>query len=109
MTALAASPAPNDSAVVRHHGRLNLAVAPVIRQQLVDLVAEGNTRIVVDLADVEVIGRAFRSNGRCRCDDPNHPMDEWGYQWDDRVGRWLDADEVQHYRRRRRGWWRRRR
>lgn len=53
----------------------------------------------------------YRSNGRCRCDDPNHPMDEWGYQWDDRVCRWLAADEVEHYRRRRRRprWWRRRR
>lgn len=48
----------------------------------------------------------YRRNGICRCTDPHHPMDDWGYQWDDRIGRWLDADEVEHYRRRR-SWLRR--
>ena len=28
----------------------------------------------------------YRAVGDCRCDDPSHPMDEWGYTWDGR--RW---------------------
>jgi hypothetical protein len=54
----------------------------------------------------------YRTDGSCRCDDPSHPMDTWGYRWDGRARRWLDRDEAEHYRRRQRrswlGWLRRR-
>lgn len=54
----------------------------------------------------------YRPNGSCRCNDPSHPMGEWGYQCDDREHRWLAAEEAEQRRRRRtrswRDWFRRR-
>lgn len=41
--------------VVFPEGRLNMASAPALREQLNALVAEGSTRLVVDLAAVEAI------------------------------------------------------
>ena len=41
--------------VIAADGKLNMVVAPHLRQQLNDLVGEGNNRIVVDLAAVESI------------------------------------------------------
>lgn len=39
--------------VVRPAGRLNMTLTPTLRNELDDLVARGNTRLVVDLAAVE--------------------------------------------------------
>jgi anti-sigma B factor antagonist len=41
--------------VVAPQGRLDLAVAPGLRRQLIGLVAAGHTRVVVDLSAVELI------------------------------------------------------
>jgi anti-anti-sigma factor len=42
-------------AIVAPTGRLDLAVAPVFGQHLIDLVGTGHTRVVVDLSAVELI------------------------------------------------------
>ena len=55
MTVSPVGPAPNDAFVVALDGRLNMAVTPVIRQELTDLISDGKTRLVVDLADVETV------------------------------------------------------
>jgi len=32
----------------------------------------------------------YRSDGTCRCNDPDHSeMEEWGYKWDASLGRWI--------------------
>ena len=41
--------------VVAPQGRLDLPVAPGLRKQLIGLVEEGHTRVVVDLSAVELI------------------------------------------------------
>lgn len=41
--------------VVSPRGRLDLTVAPGLRKQLIDLIDAGDTRLVVDLAEVESI------------------------------------------------------
>lgn len=32
----------------------------------------------------------YRKDGTCRCDDPTHPMNQWGYLWDG--SRWQAPD-----------------
>lgn len=32
----------------------------------------------------------YRKDGTCRCDDPTHPMNQWGYVWDG--SRWQAPD-----------------
>ena len=68
-------------------------------------------RAVIEAAGYPLI-TPIRPNGSCRCNEPSHPMGEWGYQWDDREHRWLAAEEAEQRRGRRtrswRDWFRRR-
>lgn len=48
-------PIGNDTVVIRPEGRLNMAVAPDLREQLRGLVQSGYARVVVDLSDVESV------------------------------------------------------
>lgn len=49
----------------------------------------------------------YRADGRCRCDDPHHRMDRWGYRWDIRQRRWISPGDTGTTVGRRRRWWRR--
>lgn len=83
MTTYPVSTTAGGVVVVRPEGRLNMPVAPGLRQQLLDLVEEGNARLVVDLAEVEsidssVLGAllvglkaAKRAGGDLRIADPS--------------------------------------
>ncbi|TXI40367.1 MAG: anti-sigma factor antagonist [Mycobacterium sp.] len=55
MVELTKSPGPNRTVVVQPKGRLNMSVAPALRQELIDLILAGSTRLVVDLVDVDTI------------------------------------------------------
>lgn len=46
---------PSGVVVMRPGGRLNLSVADLLREELVDLIGNGNARLVVDLTDVVTI------------------------------------------------------
>lgn len=58
MTTYPVSTTPSGVIVVHPEGRLNMPVAPKLRQQLHDLINDGNTRLVVDLAAVESVDSA---------------------------------------------------
>lgn len=58
MAMLPATAGPNDSIVVRPTGRLNMSVAATLRQELIDHIEGGASRIVVDLADVATVDSA---------------------------------------------------
>ena len=55
MTEFPIRTAPSGAVVVCPTGRLNLAVAPVLRTQLHTLVSSGSTRLVIDLSSVDSI------------------------------------------------------
>jgi len=58
MTTYPVSTTPSGVIVMRPEGRLNMPAAPKLRQQLHDLINDGNTRLVVDLAAVQSIDSA---------------------------------------------------
>ncbi|HNP12216.1 MAG TPA: STAS domain-containing protein [Mycobacterium sp.] len=55
---MSATPAPNNSVAVHPRGRLNMATAPALREELTELLDSGQTRLVVDLSDVETVDSA---------------------------------------------------
>lgn len=55
MTKFSATAGPHDSVALHPVGRLNLTAAPDLRRELIELVQNGQTRLVVDLIDVDTI------------------------------------------------------
>ncbi|MFN8072136.1 MAG: STAS domain-containing protein [Mycobacterium sp.] len=55
MTEFPPRPGPHDTVVVRPKGRLDMALAPALRQELTALIESGKIRLVVDMNAVDTI------------------------------------------------------